>query len=310
MKPIVNKTHIEGYLYEHDLQKRVTGENSKNPGTEFINGSISIATDSRMENIVSIHYIYVTAVTSTGKTSSTFGVLNDIINGKLGSVMGNGKEHAAKLRIDSQIGVLDFYSDRTGKEELVTVQRNEGGFINVINSLVDDEKARNTFKVDVLITRAVNVEADEEKHLPEREIISGYTFNFRGVAIPVSFIANSTGAIQYFENLGVSSKSPVFTQVWGRQISQNVVVREETATAFGEAYVQETTSSRKEWLITGALAETYIWDDEETLTALEVKEAIAQRDLALAENKRRRDEYTASKKVTSTVTTSNGGFNF
>lgn len=306
MKPIVNKTHIEGYLYEHDLQKRVTGENSKNPGTEFISGSISVATDNRMENIIQVHYIYVTAVTSTGKINVTFGILNDILNGKLGTVMGNGKDNAAKLRIDSQIGVLDFYSDRSGKEELVTVQRNEGGFINLTNSLAEDEKVRNTFQVDVLITRAVTMEADENRNLPEREVISGYTFNFRGVAVPVSFIATTSGAINYFENLGVSFKSPVFTKIWGRQISQNVVTREKSESAFGEAYVQETVSSRKEWLITGANAETYVWDDEETLTAIEVKEAIAQRDLALAENKRRRDEYNNSKRTTA----NNGGFNF
>ena len=31
-----NQTHIEGALYQHDLTLKVTGENSKNPGTEFI----------------------------------------------------------------------------------------------------------------------------------------------------------------------------------------------------------------------------------------------------------------------------------
>ena len=36
MKKMVNNTHIEGALYQHDLTLKVTGENSKNPGTEFI----------------------------------------------------------------------------------------------------------------------------------------------------------------------------------------------------------------------------------------------------------------------------------
>ena len=44
-KNILNKTHIEGFLYEHDLELKVTGEKSKNPNTEYIAGSISIATD-------------------------------------------------------------------------------------------------------------------------------------------------------------------------------------------------------------------------------------------------------------------------
>ena len=51
-KKLANSTHIEGYLYEHKLEKRVTGPNSKNPGTEYISGTISIATDDDMLNIV------------------------------------------------------------------------------------------------------------------------------------------------------------------------------------------------------------------------------------------------------------------
>ena len=44
MKKIINRCHIEGFLYEADLQERVTGEKSKNPGTPFIMGTISLAT--------------------------------------------------------------------------------------------------------------------------------------------------------------------------------------------------------------------------------------------------------------------------
>mgnify|MGYP007069880122 CR=1 FL=1 len=33
MKAMSNSTHIEGLVYEHSLELRVTGENSKNPGT-------------------------------------------------------------------------------------------------------------------------------------------------------------------------------------------------------------------------------------------------------------------------------------
>ncbi len=53
-KNFLNQTHVEGVLYEHDLQEKVSGENSKNPGTPFISGSIGIATDNAMTNIVTI----------------------------------------------------------------------------------------------------------------------------------------------------------------------------------------------------------------------------------------------------------------
>ena len=128
MKSMVNRSHIEGFIYEHDLQLRESGANSKHPGTKFIMGNLSIATDNDMTNIVPVHFTYVTATTAKGNTNATFGILNQIINGELGSVMEHGKENAAKVRIDSAIGLNEFYSDRNGEEQLVSVKRNEGGF--------------------------------------------------------------------------------------------------------------------------------------------------------------------------------------
>ena len=79
MKNMINKTHIEGVLYEHDLQLRTTGEKSKNPGTEFIMGTISIATNNDMTNIVPVHFTYVTKTYSSGKENRTYGVLEQIL---------------------------------------------------------------------------------------------------------------------------------------------------------------------------------------------------------------------------------------
>jgi hypothetical protein len=42
-----NEAHIEGYLYEHNLEMKETGPNSKNPGTPFISGTIGIVTDDK-----------------------------------------------------------------------------------------------------------------------------------------------------------------------------------------------------------------------------------------------------------------------
>ena len=47
----INVTHIEGYLYDTDLSIRTTGENSKNPGTEYISGNVRVATDEDYENM-------------------------------------------------------------------------------------------------------------------------------------------------------------------------------------------------------------------------------------------------------------------
>ena len=313
MKKTVNTTHIEGLLYEHDLQIRESGPNSKNPGTVFINGNVSIATDDKQENIVQVHFSYVTATTSKGNANATFGVLKDIVEGKLGTVMDRGVEGAAKLRIDSAIGLNDFYTNRNGEETLVSAKRNEGGFVHTVASLAEDEKTRNTFKCDMLITKTKRIDADEEKKTPEKLEVSGYIFDFRNALLPVTFSALNPNAMDYFEGLDASSKNPTFTQVWGRQVSMVSVRQIVTESAFGDDEVREVKNTSRDFVITGAAKNPYDWDDEATLTAAEMNEKMAERETYLATVKQRSDEYKASRNAASAVPTaapSNESYNF
>ena len=311
MKKMTNTTHIEGLLYEHKLELRESGPNSKNPGTKFIMGTVDIATDDACTNIVSVHFTYVTATTAKGATNATFTTLMNIVDGKYGTVMANGKENAAKLRIDSALGLNEFYTDRNGQEELVSAKRNEGGFVHVADSLTEDETMRNTFKCDMLITGVKEVEADEEKKLPAKAIVRGAIFDFRGALMPVEFSAVNPNAIKYFVGLGASNATPTFTCVWGRQVSETIVREIRTESAFGEDEVREVKNTRKDFVITGASKEPYAWDDESTLTANEVAEAVANRETYLATIKQRQDEYKASKNAaTAAAAPSKTGFNF
>lgn len=307
---MINETRIEGLVYENKLTKKISGENSKNPGVEFINGTLDIATDNECLNIVSVHFTYVTAITGGGKPNATYNVLSSIIDGKIGSVMANGKENAGKVRIDSAIGLNEFYTDRNGQEELVSVKRNEGGFVSTVNALNEDESARSTFKCDMLITNVIRTEADPEKDIAEKVTVKGYIFDFRKAILPVEFIATNANAMNYFESLEASSKNPTFTTVWGRQISQNITRRTTEESAFGEALVKETTYTRKEYLITGASRDPYIWDDESTLTAADMNEKVAERETYLATVKQRNDEYKASRAAVPAIATTNDTFNF
>ena len=311
MKKMTNTTHIEGLLYEHKLELREAGPNSKNPGTKFIMGTVDIATDDACTNIVSVHFTYVTATTAKGATNATFTTLMNIVDGKYGTVMANGKENAAKLRIDSALGLNEFYTDRNGQEELVSAKRNEGGFVHVADSLTEDETMRNTFKCDMLITGVKEVEADEEKKLPAKAVVRGAIFDFRGALMPVEFSAINPNAIKYFVGLGASNATPTFTCVWGRQVSETIVREIRTESAFGEDEVREVKNTRKDFVITGASKEPYAWDDESTLTATEVAEAVANRETYLATIKQRQDEYKASKNAaTAAAAPSKTGFNF
>ena len=218
-KTMINQTHIEGVLYEHDLTIKESGENSKNPGTKFISGTISIATDDAMTNIVPVHFTYVTATFGSGKPNDTFTTLSNIVNGTFGSYMKDGADKAVKLRVDSALGLNEFYTDRNGKEELVSAKRNEGGFVHKVDTLDEDEKVRNTFKTDMVITSVKHVDADDEHNIPEKCIVKGAIFDFRKSLLPIEFSATNPNAMRYFENLEATQKNPVFTCVWGRQVS-------------------------------------------------------------------------------------------
>lgn len=309
-KKFINQTHIEGLLYEHALELRESGPNSKNPGTKFIMGTVSIATDDACTNIVPVHFTYVTATTAKGSTNATFTTLMNIVDGKYGTVMANGKDNATKLRIDSAIGLNEFYTDRNGTEELVSAKRNEGGFVHLCDALNEDETARNTFKCDMLITGVKEVEADEEKKLPAKAIVRGAIFDFRGALLPVEFSAVNPGAINYFVGLGASQANPTFTCLWGRQVSETVVRQLVTESAFGEDEVREVKNTRKDFVITGAAKETYAWDDESTITAADLTKAIADRETYLATIKQRQDEYKASKAAPAAATPAKSDFNF
>ena len=309
-KTMINQTHIEGVLYEHNLEAKVSGDTSKNPGTPFIAGTISIATDDAMTNIVPIHFSYVTATFGSGKPNDTYTTLSNIVNGTFGTYMKDGADKAVKLRVDSALGLNEFYTERNGKEELVSAKRNEGGFVHKVDALDEDEKVRNTFKADMVITCVTHMDGDDEKGLPEKCVVKGAIFDFRKSLMPVEFSATNPNAMRYFEGLEASQKNPVFTCVWGRQVSETIVKQIRTESAFGEDEVREVKNTRRDFVITGASKEPYLWDDESSITAAELNEAIQKREVDLAAMKKRQDEYRASKAAPKAAAPAAGGFNF
>lgn len=311
MKKMINETHIEGLLYDQDLKLKTTGPDSKTPGVDFITGTISIATDDACLNIVPIHFTYTTEKTTTGKVNSSFTLLKNIIDGNIKTYLTAGKDGAGKIRCDSAIDLNDFYTERDGKEELVSTKRNEGGFLHTADTLAEDEKTRNTFKCDMIITHVHRIDGDPDKNTTDKVIVHGAIFNFRNALLPVEFSATNPNAMTYFENLEASDKHPVFTKVWGRQISETTTRKIVEQSAFGEDYVREVQNNHKDWVITGAASEPYLWDSEDTITATQLKDAAAQRETYLATVKQRQDEYKASKNAPAAAPASaNGGFNF
>ena len=318
-KEMINQTHIEGILYAHKLEAKESGKDSKNPGTPYVTGTIDIATDDAHTNIVSIHFTYVAPnypakENKPPKPNPNYPILMNIINGKIKTVMDSSWSDAARIRVDSAIGLNEFYSERDGEEVLVSAKRNEGGFIHVItdNNLDADEKHRNTFKVDMVITGTVEREGDPDKGIADSLIVKGCIFDFRKALLPVEFVATSPGAINYFLGLGASTKEPVFTNIWGNQVSTTVTRTITEESAFGEPSIREISHSRKDWVITGARAEAYEWDSEDTITVNELKKAMSDREVELAAKKQRAAEWRANQAnaIKTTAAPATGDFKF
>ena len=294
---IVNEVHVEGYLYEYKLEEKYSEKNK----TNFISGKVSIATNEDCSNVVDFHCIYVTPVyPKSGKENPNYKLLKAVIDsGTDKTVMGNGVENALKVKIDGRININDFIL-QDKPDEIINQVRNEVNFINTVTSF--NEKNRNSFKTDIVITNTFRKEADPEKNVEEHLVIKGAVINgFSKTIAPVSYVVYNPAAIEYFESLEPSPSTPIFTKVWGSMTNQELVTKIETQNAFGAALVEERTTTRKEYTITGALSEIYEWDTKETLLASELRDMMNQRELHLAEVRKNFEDYQKTKQAGSTA---------
>ena len=92
---------------------------------------------------------------------------------------------------------------------------------------------------------------------------------------------------------------------------KTTITKKVEESAWGETLVKETPSTRREWVITGSNPEPYLWDDESTITAVELTKAMADRETYLATIKQRRDEYKASQNTAPAIASiPTGSFQF
>ena len=316
MRKALNRARIEGRIYDSTLAlKTVQNKESQNFGKEFINGTLDIATDDDCMNIVQVNFTYVTETTAKGNRNNTYVALKKIIDDNK-TILSVGKENATIVRVDTALGLNDFYTNRNGEEVLVSAKRNEGGFVTILNSL--GSEPANTFECDMLINGTRYVEADEEKNIPaDYLVLKGAVFAFNGRILPVEFVVKSEGGIKYFDSLEASPQNLVFTKVWGNINSQTIVTRREEESAFGEPSVKEYTRTLREWVVTGTSKPDAVYeigDAENGITEEEIKKAMADREVYLADVKKRADEWRASQAAggesAAPATAAAGAFNF
>ena len=297
MRKNINAQRIEGRLYDHKLEmKKVTNKNSPNYGIDFISGEISIATDEEGLNVIPVHYTFVKELTNSNAINSTFVNLKQIIeNGK--TWVNSGKEGAQKLRVEPSLALNDFYPK--GGDQLVTRQRSEGGFVTFISDLNPIENARNKFTFDTIIYDTTVVSADPDNHIPEDFVrIKAYVFDFKNAILPVVLIAKDSkapGSVNYFIGLNASTSNPVYTKVMGEIINTTVKIDKVMENAFGGTIVDSSVHQEREWVITWAQPQPYVFDIAETITKEEVNKALTDRNLHLEEVKANAKAYYAQR---------------
>lgn len=280
----VNNVHCEGYVFNHTLSNRT----SQKTGTPFIMGDLNIATDEDATNVVTVHFTYVTETYSkSGKPNATYAVLQSIIDDN-NTYENNGKD-ATKVRVDGQIEVNDFYT-RDG--ELASPKRIRGSFVHTMNAGQSFAKRPATFEAEIVIAGCSEKEVEDGDDYVE---LRGYVFDYRNSVLPVTFNTRSDGGKKYFLDQDISSNNPLVTKVWGDIVSMIVKTEKTVESAFGEPTVDVTTRTVRSWNVIGASAEPMEWDDESTITKDELKQALADREVYLAEVKQRQDEYNASR---------------
>lgn len=293
MRKNENSMNIEGKIYQFNLEEKVTGENSKVPGTHYIAGTIDVATNKELDNIIQVHYSYVAPTYSSGKTNNSYTAMKKIIeSGK--TVVTDGYENATAIRLNPSYQTNDFYPQ--GQDQVVSAPRNEGGFVTFVTpdkARPEGDPGRNKFTFDIVISNvAEKVPEDGDEYVA----VEGIVFNYNNSAIyPVTLTARHKDAMKYFLDLGASKSNPVYTKVWGKIVNVYTTTEKTIESAFGEAEVETVTHRSREYVITHANPVPYEFDSSETITADELKKALQDREVYLASEKKRSEEYYASK---------------
>jgi hypothetical protein len=292
MRKNENSMNIEGKIYQFNLEEKVTGENSKAPGTHYIAGTIDVATDESLGNIVQVHYSYVAPTYSSGKTNNNYTAMKRIIDSAK-TVLTDGYAEATSVRLNPSFQTNDFYPQ--GQEEPVCAPRNEGGFVTLVTPdkmRPEGDSGRNKFSFDMVISNVAEKVPDEGD---EYVTVEGIVFNYNNTAIyPITLTARNKDAMKYFVDLGASKQNPVYTKVWGKIVNIVTTSEKTVESAFGEAAVEKVTHRKREYVITGANPVPYEFDTAETITADELKKALQDREVYLASEKKRTEEWRAS----------------
>lgn len=296
-----NEVNVRGYVFNHTLQAKVSGPNSKNPGTPFIQGDINVAKSLDAMDVIPVHFSYVTETLRSGKPNQTYQNLMKLIeDGNSKTIEGNS-DNPNKVRISGAIEVNDFY-DR--EDKLRSPKRIRGSFVHFLNAneQVGDPGKAVQFNLDVILFDAGVREVENGDDYYQ---VRGYGFAFNDAVLPLELTVCAEG-VSFFEKLGIDQENPYFGNVWGTIKSNVIEIQTETDDSdvgFGELVVRPTTRTFRSWEITGAKQPLDI--DETTITLEELQNLLEEREVYLADVKKRTDDYRTTQQGKQGFPTSN-----
>ena len=280
-----NKAHVEGYIFDHNLEEKVSQK-----GVPYVRGEVQVATDAEAMNVVPVFFTYVAETFGNGgKHNDTWDALHEIM--EKGITYKDSGTSAWKVRIDGSVEVNEYYG-RDG--ELISFKRMAGSFLHIQPNSYEISKDAATFTVDMIISNVVEREFNDETYLR----LQGHIFNYRGDIFPIDFALRSPEGIKYFSSKEISKSEPMITRVMGNVNSSIVKIQRDNDTdeemAWGAAPVSDvSTRTVRSWDVSGTSGKFCFegWDDaEDVITKKEVKAAMDAREESLAEQKKRWDE--------------------
>lgn len=254
-----NNVDMKGRLYSYNLEEKDTDK-----GTA-IAGEVTLQVDE--DGTQATARFYANPTYKSGKANRTYGVLEDMMAGNFKTVVDDGDE-ADWFGISGSIDV-SYFPPRDGGakeiEDLVRSQKIRGSFLNANN----DHKYQNKWKIDMLICRIDDVEADEEKGFPHMVRVSGYLVDdYNERVMGVQFQARKEAAMNYILGLTASWENPYYVSIWGELLRvTRTIVRKN---AFGEDEHDNYDSTV--WAITGMSPDAYVFGDESAMTVDQYKE--------------------------------------
>jgi hypothetical protein len=269
---------IEGTLIENRFEEKVVN------GKNSISGELDIEVK---ENEVHTVSFFSYKEKSDGSENGIYKALHTVME-DFKSVASHGREDADKVRVNGGSVRLNEYFGTDGK--LKSFPQIQSNFVNRVKADEEfDPKAE--FDVEVFVHSVIEEMKNDEE--TGRALVKAFIVLYEGKVVPFTFVIGEDGADFVKDNY----EAGVTARVYGEIINYKEVKRTEKPTAFGKSQDKVTTTTVREYLITGG-SEPY---DEDNVNAYDrdvIKKALTEREIALEamKNKKKDGKGVAAKK--------------